>query len=143
MARLAGRFAGVVSVSVPSKNVASLRAALEGHTETGLTIVIEEADAEEARPSDDQTMLLELTGSDREGIVKEVSTVLANHRVNVEEIVTRRREAPMAGGMLFEIQAQLRCPVGTDLDALQAAVEALSSELAVDITLGHLKAANG
>jgi glycine cleavage system regulatory protein len=142
MARLAGRFAGVVSISVPATKVASLRRALDDLPQDGLTIVVEEASVEDPRPDDDQSMVLELTGSDREGIVKEVSTVLANHRVNVEEIVTRRRPAPMAGGMLFEIQAQLRCPVGTDVHDLREALEALSSELAVDIMLGTLGAAN-
>ena len=142
MARLAGRFAGVVSISVPSAKVASLRHALDALPQDGLTIVVEEADAKETRPADDQSLVLELTGSDRDGIVKEVSAVLAGHRVNVEEMVTRRRPAPMAGGMLFEVQAQLRCAVGTDLTELRNALEALSSELAVDITLGTLGAAN-
>jgi glycine cleavage system regulatory protein len=142
MARLAGRFAGVVSVTVPTVKVPGLRKALDALPTEGLTIIVEEADVDEPRPEDDQTMLLELTGSDREGIVKEVSTVLARHGVNVEEIVTRRRPAPMAGGMLFEIQAQLRAAASIETEVLRKALEALSSELAVDITLGKLKAAN-
>lgn len=139
MARLAGRFAGVVSITVPTANIPALRRALDALPAEGLTILVEEADANDPGPGEGRAVLLELTGSDREGIVKEVSTVLAKRGVNMEEMVTRRREAPMAGGMLFELQAQLRTPLDLPLDTLREALEALSSELAVDIALGELE----
>jgi glycine cleavage system regulatory protein len=63
-----------------------------------------------------------------------VTSVFVSHGVNVDEITTRRREAPMAGGRLFEITAELRCPPQTSLDDLRRGLEALSSELTVDIT---------
>ena len=140
MARLAGRFAGGVSITVPISNIPALRRVLEGLQAEGLTVLLEEADANDPGPGEGRAAVLELTGSDREGIVKEVATVLAKRGVNMEEMVTRRREAPMAGGMLFELQAQLRVPLDLPLASLREALEALSSELAVDIALGELEA---
>lgn len=136
MVRLAGRFAGVLSVTVPVERVEELKAALAQLSDVGLTVFVEAASQEDVRPLDRYLPVrLELTGSDREGIVREVSAVLARLEVNVDEISTRCREAPMAGGMLFEAQAHLRCPPLLDLDTLRGALEALSSELAVDISL--------
>lgn len=136
LVRLAGRFAGVVSVAVPSDEVAPLRQALSRLAASGLTIYVEVASDEDSRPLERYVpMRLDLTGIDREGIVREVSTVLARHEVNVDEISTRVREAPMAGGMLFEAKARLRCPPELDRETLRRALEALSAELAVDIAL--------
>lgn len=136
MVRLAGRFAGVVSVVVPTDQVQELRDALGKLSAQGLTVHVEPASDEDQRPLERYVpMRLELTGIDREGIVREVSTVLARHDVNVDEIRTQSREAPMAGGMLFEAQARLRCPPELELETLRTALEALSAELAVDISL--------
>jgi len=136
MVRLAGHFAGVLSVTLPVARVEALRSAVQKLGAHGLTVFVEAASDEDKRPLDRYVPLrLELTGSDREGIVKEVSAVLARHEVNVDEISTHRREAPMAGGMLFEANARLRCPPELEIATLRVALEALSSELAVDIAL--------
>jgi glycine cleavage system regulatory protein len=74
-------------------------------------------------------------GADHPGIVAEVSTLLAEHRVNVEELSTRVVDAPMAGGHLFEADAVVSVPVSTDLTSLGAALEALANELMVDVEL--------
>jgi len=136
MVRLAGRFAGVVSVVVPAEQVTALRQALAGLSAQGIAAHVEPASDEDVRPLEHYVpMRLELTGLDREGIVREVSAVLARHDVNVDEISTRSREAPMGGGMLFEAKARLRCPPHLEEATLRAALEALSVELAVDIAL--------
>jgi glycine cleavage system regulatory protein len=61
--------------------------------------------------------------------------VLTAHDVNIESLVTETKHAPMAGGVLFEATAELEVAVGADLEALKVALEALASELMVDIDL--------
>lgn len=136
MIRLAGHFAGALSVTLPVERIPAVQEALEGLESDGLTILVKPASDADRRPlADYRPMTLFLTGTDREGIVREVTSILARHEVNVDEFTTRRREAPMTGGMLFEAQIKLKSPPGVTCDDLQGALEALSSELAVDITL--------
>ena len=46
---------------------------------------------------------LELLGADRAGHRREISTALAEREVSIEELSTDVRDAPMAGGALFEL----------------------------------------
>ena len=65
----------------------------------------------------------------------EISAALADAQISIEELSTDVRDAPMAGGTLFEARAVLSAPVGGDLDALRAVLEALADELMVEIRL--------
>jgi glycine cleavage system regulatory protein len=132
LARLAGKFAGIVEASVPEERYAALVAELTALEDLHVTIEGEEPPESEA--AEGEGFLLELLGNDHPGIVAEVSAVLADHGVSIEELVTEVRDAPMAGGHLFEARAVLVAPpAGTD--ALRAALEGLADELMVDLTL--------
>ena len=74
-------------------------------------------------------------GTDRPGIVREITDVLAAHSVNIDTLRTETRDAPMSGGRLFEAVATLEVPATTDIGALRVALEKLANELMVDITL--------
>lgn len=76
---------------------------------------------------------LSLIGNDRPGIIKEISTVLASQRVNVEELNTECTIAPMSGETLFNAEVRLRVPTDLDLDALQKRLEQIADDLIVDI----------
>ena len=82
-----------------------------------------------------QRLKLEVVGQDRRGITAQVSTLLAERRVNVEELITEVEAAPMGGGTLFRLTATLSAPNSgqLDVDALRAALEQLGNELMVDI----------
>jgi glycine cleavage system regulatory protein len=78
---------------------------------------------------------LELLGADHPGIVAEISAALADRHVSIEELSTDVRDAPMAGGTLFEARAVLVAPPDTSTDVLRAMLEGLADELMVEITL--------
>ena len=78
---------------------------------------------------------LELLGADHPGIVAEISAALAAQRIGIEELSTDVREAPMAGGMLFEARAVLEAPPATSTEQLRTMLEALADELMVEIRL--------
>ena len=133
MSRLAGKFAGIVVVSVPPDRLDSLHTELTALESQGLQVIVERTD--EPGPDAAQSLQLDLLGADRPGIVAEISAALADAQVSIEELSTDVRDAPMAGGTLFEARAVLSAPAGGDLDALRAVLEALADELMVEIRL--------
>ncbi len=142
LARLAGKFAGVVLVSVPDDAVAGLEQRLVGLSADGLDVTVERAADDHdgsgepaAAARRDRSWRLHLLGSDRPGIVAEVSAALAERRIGIDELVTDVHEAPMAGGMLFAADAVLALPAGVDVDEARAVLERLADELMVDLTL--------
>jgi glycine cleavage system regulatory protein len=80
---------------------------------------------------------LDLLGADHPGIVAEVSASLAACGVSVEELITDVREAPMAGGTLFEARAVLTAPATTSTETLGSMLEGLADELMVEIRLSE------
>ena len=133
MAELAGKFAGIVLVSVDDANVDALVASLEP-LQGLLDVTVQLATGDDANDTM-MRLTLDLVGTDRPGIVSDITSVLAEHRVNIETLITETRHAPMAGGELFEAKAELEVPTGADLDALKDALEDLANELMVDIEL--------
>jgi glycine cleavage system regulatory protein len=135
MAELAGKFAGIVVVTVPATREAELRAAL-GDLDGLLEIAAHPgSDAEPDHGPDWRRLTLDLLGNDHPGIVRDVSTVLGHHGLTIETINTRTREAPMAGGLLFEAHVVVGVPPATDLAALRGDLEHLATELLVDLDL--------
>ena len=78
---------------------------------------------------------LSLLGADRPGIIADISSALAAEGVSIDELSTDVRDAPMAGGTLFEANAVLVAPTTTSSDALSAILEKLADELMVEIRL--------
>ncbi len=133
MARLAGEFAGIVLVTVPEDAVAALEQELAGLAGQGLRVDVRRSDAPAAE--EHASARLHLLGSDRPGIVAEISRTIASHGVGIESLATDLREAPMAGGLLFEVTAELTVPAQAGLETLRAALEQIADELMVDLSL--------
>jgi len=91
----------------------------------------------EQAPATEETRecALDLVGNDRQGIVHDITRVLAAHNVNVRELETLVEAASMAGGELFRARAELLVPVSTDIDLLEKELENLANDLMVDIRL--------
>jgi glycine cleavage system regulatory protein len=133
MARLAGHFAGLLRVSVPSDETQPLSDALSRLASTGLKLLVEPVGAQGATEPG-RALTLELVGNDRPGIVRDLASVLARRNVNVEELHTSCEAAPMAGGMLFRATAQVSVPAEASLDELRAALESLADDLMVELS---------
>lgn len=134
MARLAGKFAGILDVSVPSTQGDALIQALRGLESEGLTVVVEKSSADDsARVYERHT--LEVLGHDRPGIVRDISHALASRGVNVDELHSECTSAPMSGEALFKATAQLRIPAGVSVNELRAELEVIAQDLMVDISL--------
>lgn len=134
MSRLAGKFAGIVRVEVPDEQATRLNKALAALPE--LRVIVEASGPVEQAVAGSR-FTLQLVGHDRIGIVREVTTVLARHAVNVEKLVTGTASAPMSAETLFKAEAELLASPGFDSAALQSDLERISTDLMVDIDLAH------
>jgi glycine cleavage system regulatory protein len=134
MAHLAGKFAGILRVSLPAGAMNSLTQALTALEREGLRVVVEEAEPTVAQTAS-QRLRLELIGNDRAGIVRDISQALASRNVNVDELHTSCEDAPMGGGQLFRASAMLRVPGEVSLDELRTTLEGLADDLMVELTL--------
>lgn len=134
MTRLAGKFSGIVLVSVPQARVRELIKALSGLEAQGNKLMVEVIGAEEAL-SDYRALSLELIGQDRPGIIRDISQALASRNINIEELVTKCIDASWSGESMFQAEARLRVPHDVPTDELRNILEALANELMVDITL--------
>ena len=67
----------------------------------------------------------------------EISAALASHDVNIDELSTDVRDAPMAGGTLFEARAVLSAPPETSTEALRTVLEELGDEMMVEIRVSE------
>ena len=135
MAHLAGQFAGIVRVSVREDQADALMAALEALSRQGLRVSVQKDSVTSLPVRDSHTVDLDLLGSDRPGIVSEVTQVLASRGVNVEEFQTECVEAPMSGEILFRAKARLHLPNRVTLVQLQTDLERIALDLMVDIKL--------
>jgi len=131
MSQLAGKFAGILRVSVADDRVEKLIDELNGLS-SELRLVIERT---EDGFSDQRSQLVELSlvGNDRPGIIMEISAAVSALGVNVERLNTECAPAPMSSDALFKAQAILEVPVDVGLDRLQDRLEQLADDLIVEI----------
>jgi glycine cleavage system regulatory protein len=134
MASLAGQFAGIVHFSVPAENAAPFAKALRELGSTGLNIVIAQSSGETPHP-DCRLLELDLVGQDRPGIVRDMSKLLADCGISIEELSTQVKSGAWSAEQMFEAKALLRVPRTVSTDELRRTLETLANELMVDITL--------
>ena len=132
MSSLAGKFAGILLASVPSDNTDACIVELDGLESEGIRIITHVSD-DQSGTGETHEYLLELIGNDRPGIVHDITVLLAEHKVNVNNFETLVESASMGGGELFKAKAQLVVPLTTDIDALAGDLEDIAHDLMVDI----------
>ena len=129
MAHLAGRFVGLLEVSVLAESQQELETALRTIEDLDVMIAVGELAEPEAQGHFD----LEVVGSDHPGIVRDVFKALAAAGVNVEELSTKTTNAPESGGLLFEARARLASSPEVKREVIQSNLEAIAQDLMVDI----------
>ncbi|MBK8011814.1 MAG: glycine cleavage system protein R [Deltaproteobacteria bacterium] len=159
MTRLAGTFAGILKVSVSESRADALVTALGKLGPSGLDVHVRNADAVGEVPTSatssatsassgrshagakggettaPRRLRVELVGADHEGIVRDVSRVLVDSALNIEDLSTETVDAPMAGQRLFKARIDLKSAQTLDMEALRASLERLADDLVVELTL--------
>ena len=135
LSQVAGKFAGSVLVAVARRP--ARRAGRRPHRPERPGAADRPRADRRARRAESLRLQLELLGADRPGIVAQISASLAAHGVNIDELTTDVRDAPMAGGTLFEARAVLSAPPETSTDALRSLLEELGDEMMVEIRVSE------
>lgn len=133
MARFAGQFAGIVRVECAPDAADTLIAKLSALGAEGLTVQTVREDRADTVPR--RTLAVDVVGSDRPGIVRELSAAIANAGGNVEELHTGLESAAMSGHPIFRARGIVSIPESTDPAALTNAIEGLGGDLSVDVAL--------
>ncbi len=133
LSRLGGLYVGSVLVEVDPAHVERLRAAINAVDASGLEVRVAFATGSPVANGD--LLTLALVGQDRPGIVDLVTDALSRLGANIETFDTRLSAEPHSGAPLFHLDAVLRLPAGLAVAEVQAALEAISSEIMVDIAL--------
>jgi glycine cleavage system regulatory protein len=134
MAHLGGHFAGILRIELPSEQEGKLLAALRALESQGLTVHTH-ADSAAASATSGQLVTVTVVGHDRPGIVRQISQVFAQLRINVEDLASHCESAPMSGETHFHATATVQLPANCALDQLRQALEALATDLMVDINI--------
>lgn len=136
MARLAGQFAGIVRIECPESAVDALLAELHtppGPGFPGLSVQAVREAVEE--PAKRRTLVVDVMGNDRPGIVRELTGAIAGAGGNVEELTTGLESAPMSGHPMFRARGVISIPENAQPEVLTAAIEKLGGDLTVDVTV--------
>jgi glycine cleavage system regulatory protein len=131
MAHFAGKFAGILRISVAEGDFQRLDDALRRLGQDGFKLQIERSDS--AEKFERQHLQLSLIGNDRPGIVRDISRALAKRRFNVERLETDYGSTPWSGEPLFMASCTVSVSADADLDGLEEDLDKIADELGVDI----------
>lgn len=133
LSRLGGLYVGSVLVELETGDVDALRSAVRAVDAQGLDVRI--SPAIETTQAAGDTVQFSLVGQDRAGIVHQVTATLSRLDANIEDFDTHISEEPHSGAPLFHMEARLRLPSTLQAQTVQAALEEISAEIMVDISL--------
>jgi glycine cleavage system regulatory protein len=134
LSRLGGLYVGSVLVELDQGKVDALRAAVSAVDAAGLEVRIAPAGARTGAAG--ETLEFTLVGQDRPGIVNQVTKAVSDLGANIETFETWLTSEAHSGAPLFHMAANLRLPVGLSAAKVQAALEAISGEIMVDVAVG-------
>ena len=133
---LRGHFAMMVVASGPdSVTMKMLDDALQAQAKpVGVLVTVGEVNPANEAP--DANYLLSVYGADRPGIVRDIATFLAERQIDITDLQSRLigRRTP-----LYVALVEIAVPAGTDIEALHKAVQAMSLEFDVEITLRDIE----
>lgn len=130
LSHLAGQFAGIIQVEIAETHLQAVQDAL--FALDGLEVKIESGDSQENTDAP-ETLNLVITGNDRPGIVKELASVIRHKGANITHLNSRQQSAPNWGVPIFSAFATVSLPLGMCKDNVIDALEAITSDLIVDI----------
>lgn len=131
--RMGGMFVGSVHVELPSPSLGKLEEKLSAIEPHDLRVTVVPVVAEDTESPDDHLLFVELVGQDRPGIVQEVTTALADLKVNIATFESSVENSSWSGARLFRATAELLVPAAVGEDRVREVLEGLSGEIMVDL----------
>lgn len=131
MVRMEGQFAGLAHVSIATEQADVLEKALLALQSDDLQILLKKS---RETLETIKTLSFDLLGSDRSGIIHDITHQLAELKVNIEKLESEQRTAPMSNEILFYAKVTVGLPEGVSEDDVQDVLEGVSDSLMVDVT---------
>lgn len=135
LAKLSGKFAGVVLIELPKANYDTLKSALLGLRDKGIYAYLHDAGATQGASTALKTLSFKAAGPDQKGIVKELTELFRVHGVNVQRLSSQRTSMPYSGEPLFEASGVVELPQAIQQDEFEAKLKSIGDRLALDIML--------
>ncbi len=129
LSHLGGYFAGILQLEVPEEHLFALTTELERMSD--LDIKIQQGLDSELHL--DKQLQFVITGNDRPGIVRELSSVMKHKGANIIHFESSKQSAPNWGVPLFHAIATVELPAGLNKDEVVKALEAIASDVVVDV----------
>ncbi|MEP5765634.1 MAG: ACT domain-containing protein [Halieaceae bacterium] len=135
LSQLAGKFAGLISVSLPSESAEGLQQALKNLSAAGISVRVTECTTEQSATDHGRIMTLTVLGPDRPGIVREIAAALSKRDINVVDMESYVSSAPMSAELLFNAEVEVAVPDPDMLDELHEKLDQIGDEMDMHITL--------
>lgn len=129
LSHLAGFFAGIVQIEVAEQNLDTLTSALASIKDLDIRV----QQGEDSTLDKGQQLRFVITGNDRPGIVRELSTILSHKGANIVAFESSKQSAPNWGSPLFHALATIQLPAGIEREEVTAALEAIATDIVVDL----------
>ncbi|MEH6630731.1 MAG: ACT domain-containing protein [Halopseudomonas aestusnigri] len=136
--KLSGNFAGIIRVSVPSKNHEKLESDLNTLESDSFHLKIERQSKAEAEVPV-RELSLEIVGPDHPGIVQDISHALAAKKIGINEMLTDCNDGAMSSERIFSAEINISIPMAVSVDTLRDELEELANQLMVDISMDDLQ----
>ncbi|MGI5309020.1 glycine cleavage system protein R [Rheinheimera sp. WS51] len=133
LSHLGGYFAGILQLEVAEQDLPKLTQALEQISD--LDIKIQHGIAHTL--NEQQHLRFVITGNDRPGIVRELSSVIKHKGTNIIHFESSKQSAPNWGVPLFTAIATVELPNGVSRDEVVKALEAIASDIVVDVEIDN------
>ena len=135
MIRMGGYFSGILRIALPEESIAPFGGdVFKFMKEMGYQYSIQAAEID-SKDMEGELAELQLSGQDHPGIVHSIFNAFQITGANVEELSTGLKAAPWSGTPVFEARARLKIPAGVSVDELQENLEALATDLMVEVDL--------
>lgn len=134
LTHLAGKFAGIVLISLPIAQAEGLAEELKSLSNTGLSVRVSPADSSGA-PSIKAS--LSVIGPDRPGIVREISQAFSRRDINVLKLNSDIIPAPMTNEPLFQASIDISFAPEQDRLELESALDLIADDMTVDIDIDY------
>lgn len=128
---MAGHFAGFVEIRLPEDRHNELIQRFAQHPDLSIKLLTGNDDSIVT----DKTAQIDIMGNDRPGIVQELTAILSRFNLNILTFDSSCVSAPNWGGQLFKAKALIAVDEVFELDELRYALEDLTDDLVVDITV--------
>lgn len=129
LSHLAGYFAGILQIEVAEQDLPALTSALEQITELDIRV----QHGMSSSLNEQQHLKFVITGNDRPGIVRELSSVIKHKGTNIVHFESSKQSAPNWGVPLFNAVATVELPSTVSRDEVVKALEAIATDIVVDI----------